>query len=69
MSVSVQIDYHNLQFLVFEDGKLTMDTPLSVEVQQAVIKKVIHDVVNEIRMQLNADVPDHSPGLKERMIH
>lgn len=69
MSVSVQIDYYNLQFLVFEDGKLIMDILLLVEVQQVVIKKVIYDVVNEIRMQFNVDVFDYLLGLKEWMIY
>lgn len=67
--IEVVVDYRNLQFFVYEDGRLTMDNPLPVEVQRAVLNKVIHDVVNEIRAQINADVPDRPPGLKEQILH
>lgn len=67
--IEVVVDYRNLQFFVYEDGRLTMDNPLPVEVQRVVLNKVIHDVVNEIRAQINADVPDRPPGLKEQILH
>ena len=67
--VSVQIDYYNLKFMIYEDDKLTMDSPLPAEIQKALLLQVIHDVIEEIRAQLNADAPDRPPGLKEQMIH
>lgn len=69
MMISVQIDYYNLKFMVYEDDRLTMDSPLPSEVQKALLLQVIHDVVEEIRAQINGDVPDRPPGLKEQMIH
>ena len=67
--VEVVVDYRNLKFFVYEEGRLTMDNPLPLEVQQALILQVIHDVIQEIRAQINEQVPDRPPGLKEWMIH
>lgn len=69
MSVSVQIDYYNLKFMVYEDDRLTMDSPLPSEVQKALLLQVIHDVVEEIRAQLNSQLSDSPTELKSHLIH
>ena len=66
--ITAKIDYRNLQFILYQDNK-PVENPLPAEVQRVVLKQVIHDVVNETRAQINKDVPDRPPGLKEQMIH
>lgn len=46
--VEVVVDYRNLQFLITKHGKWTMDNPLPVEVQRAVILQVVHDYAEMI---------------------
>ena len=68
MMMTAQIDYRNLQFLLYQDDK-PVENPLPAEVQRVVILHIIHDVITEIRAQINGDVPDRPPGLKEQTIH
>ncbi len=63
----VQIDYVNLQFMVFNNGKL-LDNPLPVEVQRAVILKILQEVAECIRTQIIHGLSDDPPGLKEHLL-
>ena len=45
--IEAQLDYCNLQFLIYQDGKL-VDNPLPVEVQRVVIEQIIYDCAERI---------------------
>lgn len=45
--IEAQIDYCNLQFLIYQDGK-PVDNPLPVEVQRVVIEQIIYDCAERI---------------------
>ena len=66
--ISIILDYRNLQFGIYQHGK-PVENPLPVEVQRSVLTKVIHDVVNEIRTQVNSQLTASPPGLKQHLFH
>lgn len=66
--ITTQIDYRNLQFLIYQDGK-PVDNPLTAEVQRVVILKVIEDAVESLRNELRHQLSDVPPGLSERLLH
>ncbi len=66
--INIQIDYQNMQFMVFDDGKL-QHNPLPVEMQRAVILQVIHDVAESFRRELRGQINEDPPSLKAHLIH
>ena len=67
--IEVVVDYRNLQFCVYEDGRLTMDNPLPVEVQRAVIQKIIAEVAENFRQELRGQITSRPPGLDDILLH
>ncbi len=67
--IEVVVDYRNLQFFVYEDGRLTMDNPLPVEVQRAVILQVIHDYAEMISRVLKEQLSTDPDVLRQALVH
>lgn len=65
--ITTQIDYQNLQFMVFENGAL-QDNPLPVEVQRAVIKQVVEDCFESICRRLN-ELSTDPDVLRQSKVH
>lgn len=66
--ITTQIDYQNLQFMVFENNAL-QDNPLPVEVQRAVIKQVVKDCSESISRQLNNALALDPDVLRQSKVH
>lgn len=66
--ITAQIDYRNLQILIYQDDK-PVENPLPVEVQRAVLKKVIHEVAENFRRELRGQLTDQPPGLDDILLH
>ena len=67
--VEVVVDYRNLKFFVYEEGRLTMDNPLPDEVQQALILQVIHDYAEMISRVLKEQLATDPEVLRQAMVH
>lgn len=67
--VEVVIDYRNLKFFVYEEGRLTMENPLPVEVQQALILQVIHDYAEMISRVLKEQLATDPEVLRQTMVY
>lgn len=65
---TVQIDYCNLQILIYQDGK-PIENPLTAKVQRVVILKILEEVAECIRTQIIHGLSDDPPGLKEHLLH
>jgi len=50
--IEAQLDYCNLQFLIYQDGKL-VDNLLPVEVQRVVIEQIIRENTQKIYRELD----------------
>lgn len=61
--INVEADYVNHQFHVWADGEL-VKTGLSVEIQKALMKRVIADCTATFRRALDSSQPDTPPGLE-----
>lgn len=64
--LEVQADYVNYQFHVWADGEL-VKTGLSVEIQKALMKRVVADCTEMFRQSLRAQLSDVPPGLESIM--
>ncbi len=67
--VEVVVDYRNLKFFVYEEGRLTMENPLPVEVQQALILQVIHDYAEMISRVLKEQLATDPEVLRQTMVY
>ena len=67
--VEVVVDYRNLKFFVYEEGRLTMDNSLPDEVQQAVILQVVHDYAEMISRVLKEQLATDPEVLRQAMVH
>lgn len=66
--ITLQIDYRNMQFMVYQDGHL-QHNPLPVEVQRSVIEQVIHDCSESICRQLNEQLATDPEALRRSALH
>lgn len=66
--ITTQIDYRNLQFMVFKDGK-PVDNPLPAQAQRVVILNIIEDVAESFRRELRGQMAEDPPGLEEHLLH
>lgn len=66
--ITAQIDYQNLQFMVFDNGQL-QDNPLSVEVQRVVIEQIINDCAERICRGLKEQRPIEPYVLRQALVN
>ena len=67
--IKVVVDYRNLKFFVYEEDGLTMDNPLPVEVQRAVILQVVHDYAEMISRVLKKQLATDPDVLRQALVH
>lgn len=61
--INVEADYVNHQFHVWTDGEL-VKTGLSVEIQKALMRRVVADCTAVFKGALDSSQPDGPPGLE-----
>lgn len=66
--ITAQIDYQNLQFMVFDNGQL-QDNPLLVEVQRVVIEQIIYDCAERICRGLKEQRPIEPYVLRQALVN
>ena len=66
--ITTQIDYRNMQFMIFDNGALH-DNPLPLEVQQAVILQVVHDYAEMISRVLKEQLAIDPDVLPQALVH
>ena len=67
--INVVVDYRNLKFFVYEEDRLTMDNPLPVEVQRAVILQVVHDYAEMISRVLKEQLAIDPDVLRQALVY
>ena len=67
--IKVVVDYQNLKFFVYEEDRLTMDNPLPVEMQRAVILQVVHDYAEMISRVLKEQLATDPDVLRQALVH
>ena len=68
MNIEVFIDYRNMRFLVNENGK-PIDLPFSGDIQEAIIRKLGHDICQTVKRQIQEQIVDDPLELEKRFLH
>ena len=66
--ITTQIDYRNMQFMVYQDDQL-QDNPLPVKVQRAVILQVVYDYAEMISRVLKEQLAIDPDVLRQALVH
>ena len=67
-NLKIQADYVNYQFHVLLDDHI-VDTGLSVDIQKALMRRVIQDCTTVFKQALQSQLSEAPPGLESMMPH